>query len=141
MPLNKFFFGLDLISSTLALALLLFGRRWILIHLAAFRLALKRMDEVDVRDGNFVTRPQKQEELLTALKSENYETVFVYGPRGSGKTSLIQHALKGRRGVFEINISQQKTHEDASKELIQKLSTQVDCFGRCWIPSFFHRSI
>lgn len=126
---EQILFWVRLISSTLALALLLFGRRWILIHLAAFRLALKRMDEVDVRDGKFVTRSHKQEELLTALKSENYETVFVYGPRGSGKSCLIQHALKGRRGVLEIKISE-KTHEDASIELIQKLSTQVDCFGR-----------
>lgn len=124
---EQFFFWFRLISS--AFALVFFGRRWIVTRLAACRLAMKRMDEVDVFDGEFVTRPKLQEELLAALKSGNHETVFVYGPRGSGKTSLIQHTLKSRRGVFEIKISQ-KTHDDASAELIEKLSTQLDCFGR-----------
>jgi AAA+ ATPase superfamily predicted ATPase len=53
---------------------------------------------VTVRDGEYVKRPEKEKEVLVALKSPNYETVFVYGPRGSGKTSLIRHTFKGRKG-------------------------------------------
>jgi hypothetical protein len=98
------------ISSALALVFGLMmcgGMRWIAIRLSAFRLSMRRIDSVNMPDGKFVRRSKDEEALVTALKSKFYDTVFVYGRRGSGKTSLIQHALQGRRGVFEIKFFEQ----------------------------------
>lgn len=132
---------------TLAVTVLVFGRRWILVRLAALRLASKRLKGVTVRDGEYVKRPEKEKEVLVALKSPNYETVLVYGSRGSGKTSLIGHTLKGRKGVFEIKISEKSTGSDASVEIIELLSKEIDIlqkhqdrgfvqdvFAASWVP-------
>jgi hypothetical protein len=142
-----FYIWFRLISAALTLVFGLVmcgGMRSTAIHLAAFRLAMRRIDSVDVPDGEFVSRSKDEGELLAALKSKFHDTVFVYGRRGSGKTSLIQHALQGRRGVFEIKLFE-KTDADVSAELIEKLTTGVhmfhspkddifvqDVFTACW---------
>ena len=79
--------------------------RWIRVRLAALSLLTKRGKRVAVPDGEFVLRKEKKEEILEALADEYYTTVFVYGRKGSGKSSLIRHALENRRAVFEIHIS------------------------------------
>jgi hypothetical protein len=106
---EQFYLWVRVISSTLALASVVLGRRWTLIRIAACQLTTKRMSGVVVRDGTFIRRLKEQDTLLTALKSPNHETVFVYGPRGSGKRSLIRHALMGRQEGEENSSSSSST--------------------------------
>ena len=102
--------------------------RWIAVHTASWCLSLKRIEEVVIDDGEFVKRPTLQGILSTALRETGSKTVLLYGQRGSGKTSFIRYALKGRRGVLSIQITK-KTHDEASKELIEKMSSQVHLLG------------
>jgi hypothetical protein len=133
---ETFYFWLRWISSALTLLIMTFGgMRWIAISLAAFRLSMSRIDSVRVPDGEFVRRSKDEKELLDALKSDFHDTVFVYGERGSGKTSLIRHALQERRGVFEMKLFGQ-TDADVTAEFISKLSKGVDMF-RCARDSSF----
>lgn len=121
------YFWIKFLAATVTFACLFFGR-WIVVRLAALRLALRGIDVVEVPDGDFVKRPDAQRELLTALASEYYKTVFVYGQRGSGKTSLIQHALQGEWGVLDIKV-RALTGEAASTEFIAELSSELDIFS------------
>ena len=131
------YFWIRLITTALALVVMLVGRRPIAIHLSAFRLAMRRIDEVDVDDGEFVRRPKNQQEILASLENKRHETVFVYGPRGSGKTSLVNHALKNRRGVFEIKIFK-KTLDEATAEFIEGVSKGLDIFRSSQDLDFVH---
>ena len=121
------YFWIKFLAATVTFACLFFGR-WIVVRLAALRLALRGINVVEVPDGDFVKRPDAQRELLTALASEYYKTVFVYGQRGSGKTSLIQHALQGEWGVLDIKV-RALTGEAASTEFIAELSSELDIFS------------
>ena len=105
-----------------------FGRRWISVRLAACRVWTQRIGIEAVADGEFVERQEERKTFLATVNGEDKDTVFVYGPRGSGKTSLIQHALQGRNGVFEIKI-QTTTGNEALTEFIEEVSKQVDFFG------------
>ena len=91
-------------------------------------LATKRLKRVDVSDGEFVKRPAIERKLSAALKTSPPETVLLYGPRGSGKTSMIHYALGGRRGVFSIRITKD-THNDVCDEFIEKISRRLHLFG------------
>lgn len=75
------------------------------------------MDELDATDGKFVKRQSLEDELSAELKSALPEgkTVLVFSQRGSGKTSCIQFALKGQRGVIIIRIGK-NTHDEASTD-------------------------
>ena len=57
---EQLLFWIRLMASTLALALVLFGRRWILIRLAAFRLAIKRIDGVDCGTASLSHGPKSK---------------------------------------------------------------------------------
>ena len=121
------YFWIKFFTATVTFACLFFGR-WIVVRLAALRLALRGIDVAEVPDGNFVKRPDAQKALLTALASKYYNTVFVYGQRGNGTTSLIQHTLKGKWGVLEIKV-RALTGKAASTEFIAELSSELDIFS------------
>ena len=91
-----------------------------------------------ISDGEFVERATLEKELLEALNEKQSKTVLVFGNRGGGKTTLIRHALSGRRGV--INVSLKKTdHDEAQDELIDKLSRRLHVFGTPESESFIER--
>jgi hypothetical protein len=98
------------------------------VHAAAWYLPFKRISRLVVTDGKFVKRPTIEEAFYAALNSARFETVLVYGQRGSGKTSFIRSALQGRRGVISISIDK-NTADEASKQMTEKLSRAVDFFG------------
>eukprot|EP00529_Nitzschia_sp_RCC80_P021278 CAMPEP_0113469724 /NCGR_PEP_ID=MMETSP0014_2-20120614/16053_1 /TAXON_ID=2857 /ORGANISM="Nitzschia sp." /LENGTH=392 /DNA_ID=CAMNT_0000362223 /DNA_START=55 /DNA_END=1233 /DNA_ORIENTATION=- /assembly_acc=CAM_ASM_000159 len=115
--------------AALAAVVATFGYRFVAVFVASCRLSLKRMPVTDIPDGSFVKRPQLESKLLNALARKTSPTVLLYGPRGSGKTALIEHALKGRRGVLAIDIDK-KSHDEAQDEMITRISRKVDVFGR-----------
>mmetsp|Transcript_46237 Transcript_46237/g.112928 ORF Transcript_46237/g.112928 Transcript_46237/m.112928 type:complete len:122 (-) Transcript_46237:61-426(-) len=69
---------------------------------------------------DFVERPGLQNKLLEKLESDDFETVLLYGERGSGKSSLVEHALKDRYGVVFIDIKK-NTRSEAMDEMEEKL--------------------
>ena len=69
-------------------------------YLSAFFLFFKKLPTVV--DGAFVDRRGLEALLLAAVDHRNSYTVLVYGDRGGGKTSLVQHAFSGQRGVVNV---------------------------------------
>jgi energy-coupling factor transporter ATP-binding protein EcfA2 len=121
------YFWLKLFAASFAIVSGL-GYRWFGVHVAACRLWMRRIDKLAVSDGEYVKRPAVEALFTAALKSEDHETVLLYGQRGSGKTSFIRSALNGRRGVISIRISK-KTNDEVTKEFIEEVSNKVDFFG------------
>ena len=60
------YFWIKFLTATVTFACLFFGR-WMVVRLAALRLATRGIDVVEVPDGDFVKRPDAQRELLTCL--------------------------------------------------------------------------
>jgi hypothetical protein len=111
------YFWLKLFTASFAIVAGL-GHGWFLARVAACRLWMRRIDKAAVSDGDYVKRPAVEGLFTAALKSEDHETVLLYGQRGSGKTFFIRSALNGRRGVISIRISK-NTADEATKELIE----------------------
>jgi hypothetical protein len=107
------------------------AHRWITVRIDAWRLTSRQIAKLVVEDGEFVKRKSREDAFLYKLmESLGYETtVLVYGQRGSGKTSFIRSALRGRKGVITIRIGE-KTHDEAEREFIEKLSTTMHFFGK-----------
>ena len=101
--------------------------RTILVFLSAQLLALKTTEESPVMDGKFVERSELQKSFLEAVSSIDSETVLVYGERGGGKTSLIHHALKNRKGVIAVQIKK-TAHNEAQDEMIENISRKIQIF-------------
>lgn len=101
--------------------------RTILVFLSAQLLALKTTEESPVMDGKFVERSELQKSFLEAVSSIDSETVLVYGERGGGKTSLIHHALKNRKGVIAVQIKK-TAHNEAQDEMIENISRKLQIF-------------
>lgn len=113
---------------------------WLTVRAAAWRLSRQRISLGPVPDdGANVNRPDLEAELNDVLNSDYYRMVLVFGPKGSGKSSLIRSVLRDRRGVLHIHISQNTNH-DARDELFEKVSSQVHVFGsrdRCFVENVF----
>ena len=97
---------------------------WILAYAAALVLAWKKIPALVVTDGEYVKRPHIESAFVAALQSENSETVLIYGPRGSGKTSFIRSALRDRQAVLAIDVTK-KNADEAADQLREKLSESV----------------
>ena len=55
---------------------------------------------------NYVSRPSLENQVKNALDRHSHNlTYLVSGPRGSGKTILINKALKGRYRVIAIDLT------------------------------------
>jgi hypothetical protein len=104
------------------------GHRFIMVRLAVCRLWMQRLPKVEIADGDYLEREALTGVFKAALRSARHETLMVYGPRGSGKTSFIRSFLGNRRGVISIQISK-KSGDEASSELIEAVSTNMDLFG------------
>lgn len=103
-------------------AIVIFHRR-IAVTISGVLFAFKTIPPPTL-DGEFVERPQLEKEILNAVSSGNSETVLIYGERGGGKTTLIQHAFKKKRGVMTVGISA-TSYQEAQEEMIQKISTEL----------------
>ena len=125
--------------------LLVFFHHRILVLLSASLLAWKLSPKPDLSDEEFIDRLELEAEFMEALGRKNSETVLVYGERGVGKTSLIQHALKNRYGVTFVRI-RSIPHDEAQAKLLERLSNQIhllkmsqsrefleDVFACCWV--------
>lgn len=136
-------------TTAMALGVLItLNSRFVNVRISAVLLAFKTITPLVKVEGEFVNRGGLLEELKGALTIPDQSTVLLYGKRGGGKTSLIEHALKGRRGVIRISISKTRSHDDAQAELIDKLSRKLhlrqadqseefihDVFSLCaWYP-------
>jgi hypothetical protein len=97
--------------------------RRIVVTISALSLLVKTLSKSAVLDGEFVERPELETELLEAVSSPDSETVLLYGERGGGKTSLVHHAFRKRKGVITVNISK-TTHDEAQDEMIEEISSQ-----------------
>ena len=113
---EKIYFWLRFVLT--AAAVIGVSHRTILVIVSALLLGTKTIPEQPVDGGEFVERPELQKEFLKAISSADSETVLVYGERGVGKTSLVRHALKNRRGVISVLI-QDITHIGAQGEMIE----------------------
>jgi hypothetical protein len=70
------------------IALTAFAHRWIAVRAAAWCLSFKRIEEVGLKDGEFVKRTSLEGQFSVAIQRANSETVLLYGPRGSGRHLL-----------------------------------------------------
>lgn len=110
-----------------AVAIIAPFHRRIVVVISGFVFALKTLPPPTL-DGEFVERPKLKEAILKAASSRFSETVLIYGERGGGKTTLIQHAFKNRRGVMTISIGA-PTQKEAQDEMIEEISSKLHIFN------------
>jgi hypothetical protein len=97
--------------------------RWILVRCAAVKLYCKSV-EFPISDGEFVERSDLDRELTHALQAMESKTVLVYGIKGNGKTSLIFHALRKKRGVISIDLKK-NGHDDVQTEIVEQVASAI----------------
>ena len=97
--------------------------RWILVRCAAVKLYCKSV-EFRISDGEFVERPDLDREFTHALQAIESKTVLVYGIRGNGKTSLIFHALRKKRGVISVDLKK-NGHDDVQTEIVEQVASAI----------------
>lgn len=111
-----------------ALPLLAFLHFRFSVFVSVFLLALTRRKPT-LSDIDFIDRSGLETKLLEKLKVFDFKTVLLYGERGSGKSSLVEHALKDRWGVVFID-NKNSTRKEAMEEMEEKLSKRIDWLGR-----------
>ena len=83
---------------------------------------------------DYIARSGLEKEFLEKLNVKDFKIVLLYGERGSGKTSLAEHALKDRRGVMFIRI-ESDTQREALDEMTSKIARKVDWLRRTSMDS------
>lgn len=72
--------------------------------------AIKKAELTESISTQFVIRPiiegKINEALHASLKGGNY--TIVYGPKGSGKTELVDHTAIGKKGVVKVSSANTK---------------------------------
>jgi Cdc6-like AAA superfamily ATPase len=92
-------------------------------------VALEKLSEVFVPDDtsvqdSYISRPEAEQAIRNYLKDElqkNY--LVVTAPKGSGKTTVIHHALAegGRSGVLLVKVENQDTLPNIQKLVVQAM--------------------
>lgn len=86
--------------------------------------AIEKSEIIESRSANFITRPKIEEKISNALtyeylKSDSY--TIVYGPKGIGKTELVDHTAIGKKGVVKVKVSSPNTRSDVIQAITEKL--------------------
>ena len=78
-------------------------------------------------------RQDKLKGRVSLKKVVDDRTLLLYGPRGVGKTTVVQMALLGRRPVVEVTVNSET--EDFFSALLQKIPN-VEVCGRSTPPGY-----
>ena len=110
MELSSFRFGFGCSSGTR----LDFFPRWIAWPnvqkvMKAINVSKLEMPQID----GYIKRNQEMEAFKEMLYDPGLKTIVVTGPRGSGKSTLVQHCLAGKGGVVRVFLN---THSSFSEE-------------------------
>lgn len=105
--------------------------------MAAIVLAFKKSMYDSVK-GDFVAREAEESMLWSAIYDNDLSlTVLVFGDRGCGKTSMIQHMLKNRRGVMTVKIKNDNRARDVVGEATQQLHVLGNVQNRSFLEETF----
>lgn len=83
----------------------LFPARFLRVKWAAFVLSRTKIKHTREAPDYLVARPALITSLHNALENSEYNTVLVYGQRGSGKTTAIEQTLRTRLGVLQWTLA------------------------------------
>ena len=77
------------------------------------------------RKGSFVERPALMTELCNVMNKKKADGTYavVYGPRGVGKTMIIESVTSNRRGVLVLRLSKLATEKEIAKDLAILIGT------------------
>ena len=77
------------------------------------------------RKGLFVERPALMTELCNVMNKKKADGTYavVYGPRGVGKTMIIESVIRNRRGVLVLRLSKLATEKEIVKDLATLIGT------------------
>lgn len=76
------------------------------------------------RSSHFVSRPNIEKKINAALTTSSLDAdsyTIVYGPKGIGKTELVDHAAIGKKGVVKVLVSSANTRDDVIQSITKKL--------------------
>ena len=76
------------------------------------------------RSSDFIARPKMKEKIDLALTYESLKGdcyTIVYGPKGIGKTELVDHTAIGMKGVVKMRISSTNSKDEVIQSLTKKL--------------------
>ena len=77
-----------------------------------------------MEDRLFVERPLLLQQIIDIMnRKKNNEKYFVlYGAKGVGKSTIVERAAKGRKGVIMLRITSAHSREDVIGELAETLN-------------------
>ena len=77
------------------------------------------------RQGLFVPRPTLESELCYVMNRKKADGTYaiVYGPRGVGKSTIIESVIHNRRGVLVLRISKLVTEKEVVRDLAILIGT------------------
>lgn len=88
----------------------------------------------DIPSGIYVSRKDLNTEVETKLKDDLYRTVVLYGPRGSGKSTLIKKFLQGRRAAIQIDFEE---GDDTTQRIAEHIGMAKEFSSRARLSSMF----
>ena len=86
--------------------------------------AIEKAEITSSRSKNFIPRPNIAQKIYDALTYESLEDdcyTIVYGPKGIGKTELVDHTAIGRKGVVKVKVSSANKKEEVVQSITKKL--------------------
>jgi hypothetical protein len=89
-------------------------------------------------DGPYIPRVDAEAAIQTYIRDDKFDIVYlvVSGPKGSGKSTVINRQLAGRLGVFHIKIEVKGAVPDIAQLLAKALGTE-DLSGLQGSPDMF----
>ena len=107
----------------------LFSARFVRVKVAAHVMSKMKAKHTRHVPEYLLPRPAIRASLLAALDDVDFNTVLVYGQRGSGKTTIIEHALEQRLGVVYWTLAA-SDYAQTTSELQEKWTIMFDPWRR-----------
>jgi len=88
--------------------------------------AIRNAEITHSSSAQFVPRPKIEEQIMNALTYSSLKGgryTIVYGPRGIGKTELVDHTAIGKKGVVKVTVSS----ASSKTGVIQAITEELGC--------------
>jgi hypothetical protein len=86
--------------------------------------AIRNAEITHSSSAQFVPRPKIEEQIMNALTYSSLKGgryTIVYGPRGIGKTELVDHTAIGKKGVVKVTVSSASSKTGVIQAMAKKL--------------------
>ena len=92
------------------------------LHTVSVAIQNNKVHMSSSSSATYIDRKGLEEAVHLILQKKDFGYTVVYGPKGTGKTEVVEHCAEGLSGVVKLTVTSANTKDDLVSEILEQLA-------------------